>query len=374
MTDILLLSGHDYRSPRRVNVHFIAEAAARAGARVSFFSVGFSVLSRIKGDPRKDLASRANRWEQVDGVDCYLWKTALHPVNLKLPMGDGLLASAYRAYADLPCPALDEAARRADTILVESGMGPLFLRRLRALAPQARFVYIASDLLSTIRVHPVVQAELDAGLDGFDLIQVPARAMIPAFAAARDRVGFIPHAIDAEMLAADMPNPYGPGRHVVSVGSMLFDPSFFEHAAAAFPDVTFHVIGARGPHDLPGNVIQYPETPFEQTLPYIRHADAGVAPYRHGPSASYLADSSMKLGQYGHLGIPAICPHFAVGDYPGRFGYEPGDADSIASAVGRALAPDQPVIRLPHRTWHDVAREILLSIEPAPPQHQRAVA
>ncbi len=363
MTEILILSTHDYRSPRRVNVHFIAEAAAKVADRVSFFSMGFSVLSLVKNDPRKSLLHRANRWEQEGGVDCYLWKTPLHPINLKGAVTSRMVAHFYRDYARWDCPELDERARTASVIMMESGLSPIFIKRLRALAPNARFIYIASDLLSTIRVHPYVQTELDAELDIFDLIQVPARAMIPAFAKAGDRVAFIPHAIDCALFEREMRNPYAAGQHIVSVGSMLFDPSFFQLAAPAFPDVTFHVIGAKKQYEFASNVRQYPETPFDETLPYLKYANAGVAPYRHGASSHYLADSSMKLGQYGYLGVPAICPHFAVGDYPGRFGYEPGDRNSVVSAVARALAPGQPPIALPSRDWNDVTREILISAQ-----------
>jgi 2-beta-glucuronyltransferase len=363
MTEILILSTHDYRSPRRVNVHFIAEAASRIADRVSFFSIGFSYVSLLKDDPRKTLRHRANQWEKQGEVDCYLWKTPVHPFNLKGALASKMAACFYREYAQWHCPALDERARSASVIMLESGLSPIFITRLRALAPEARFIYIASDLLSTIRVHPFVQTELDASLDAFDLIQVPARAMIPAFAAAGDRVAFIPHAIDGDLFLQERRNPYRPGQHIISVGSMLFDPTFFQMAAPAFPDVTFHVIGAKGHYDLPENVRQYPETPFEETLPYLKHADAGAAPYRNGAHSHYLADSSMKLGQYGHIGLPAICPHFAVGDYAGRFGYEPGDRNSIITAVARALAPGQARIELPSRDWTDVTREILISAQ-----------
>ena len=67
----------------------------------------------------------------------------------------------------------------------------------------------------------------------------------------------------------------------------------------------------------------------------------------------------MKLQQYGYLGLPAICPHFAVGDYPGRFGYVPGDEQSIIAAVANALDPGQGRIHLPCRDWNDVTQELL---------------
>jgi 2-beta-glucuronyltransferase len=35
--------------------------------------------------------------------------------------------------------------------------------------------------------------------------------------------------------------------------------------------------------------------------------------------------------------LPAICPHAIVGRYASRFGYTPGDAESIVAAIRGAL-------------------------------------
>ncbi|MDE1173259.1 MAG: hypothetical protein PW790_06235 [Parvibaculaceae bacterium] len=366
--NILFISGHDFRSPRKANVHFIAQAATEQFKRVSFFSIGFSSLSRYKGDPRISLAGKANRWENVGGVDCYLWKTPVHPFNLGGRRLSGPVGLLYRAYAALPCAELDERCADADVIVLESGLAPIFIPRLRRLAPSAKFAYIASDLLSTIGVHPVVSKALTAGLHEFGVIRVPARAMLPAFSAAGEKAVYIPQGIDKSIAAKPMSNPYGPGRHIVSVGSMLFDPTFFEIAAKAFPDISFHLIGAKGPYKLPANVSQYPEMPFEKTLPYIKFADAGVAPYKAHPDADYLSDSSLKLVQYGYLGLPAICPYFAAGDYPGRFGYTPGDSVSITSAIDKALLAKGNFTPSPALSWTEVAGVMFsrLSAESSP--------
>src|SRR6185369_7447608 len=130
MTEILILSTHDYRSHRRVNVHFIAEAASTVADRVSFFSMGVSVLSLVKNDPRKSLLHRANKWEREGAVDCFLWKTPLHPINLKGSVTSKMVAHFYRDYARWNCPELDERARSASVIMMESGLSPIFIKRL----------------------------------------------------------------------------------------------------------------------------------------------------------------------------------------------------------------------------------------------------
>jgi len=62
MDRILIISGHDFRSPRKANIHFIAQELAKI-ASVRFLSVGFSNLSFIKGDPRLELAGQAKLFD-----------------------------------------------------------------------------------------------------------------------------------------------------------------------------------------------------------------------------------------------------------------------------------------------------------------------
>jgi 2-beta-glucuronyltransferase len=85
------------------------------------------------------------------------------------------------------------------------------------------------------------------------------------------------------------------------------------------------------------NVVVYGEMPHAQTLRYIKHATFGIAPYASAQLPAYLADSSLKLLQYDFFALPAICPHAIVGRYASRFGYTPGDAESIVTAIDAAL-------------------------------------
>ena len=141
---------------------------------------------------------------------------------------------------------------------------------------------------------------------------------------------------------------------------MLFDPGFFEIAASAFPEITFHVIG--GGHHAAAlaapNIVLYGEMPYLKTIPYLRHADFGIAPYNGVKAASFLADTSMKLTQCGFLGVPAVCPRIVAGAHPGRFGYDPGNRQSIVLAIKNALGfghfPSVPVL-----SWAEVTERIL---------------
>ena len=84
------------------------------------------------------------------------------------------------------------------------------------------------------------------------------------------------------------------------------------------------------------NAVVRQEMPFADTIPYVKHASIGIAPYANEGAPGHLSDTSLKLAQYEFVGLNAVCPFFACGEKPGRFGYDPGDASSIFKALTEA--------------------------------------
>lgn len=333
----LVLSAHDYRTPRRANIHFIADELARRG-KTRFFSLRYSLLSRVKGDARLPLDDTANRVVEHNGVECYLWRTAVHPFNTRRSWLRPVEDAMFRWYASHPPRALVDWIRDSDVIVFESGYAIAFIELAKRLNPNARLVYRASDGLSTINVASWIERTFDRVAPAMDVIALVSPAMA-AEISSRDNVFHVGHGVDHDLDSLGDPSPYGEGTHAVSVGSMLFDPGFFVVAGRAFPEVTFHVIGSgMGRHpDYGDNIVVYGEMKHAETIRYIKHARFGIAPYASEQVPDYLADSSMKLLQYDFFGLPAVCPHRVVGGYRARFGYTPGDADSVVAAIGKAL-------------------------------------
>ena len=226
---------------------------------------------------------------------------------------------------------------------------------LRRLAPQATIVYLASDSLETINQAAPIQAALRNFAGLIDRAAVPSpllRSEIPETVPCH----YVPHGIEKAAFAAAGAFPYRVGSlNAVSVGSMLFDPEFFCIAAPLFPDLTFHIVGSGYAGPMPSNVTRHAEMPFAETLAFIKHADLAIAPYRSGV-APYLAHTSMKLMQYGYLGIPAVCPEL-VAKADGRFGYRPDDASSIRAAIAQALKA--PRVRQEALDWAEVTARLL---------------
>jgi 2-beta-glucuronyltransferase len=351
---VMIVSRHDYRTGRRASIHFLAQAIAEQGHEVRFVSVGFSWMSRLRRDRRCVIADRANCWEVHDGVHAFLWKTPWHAFDI--PLFGAHTGWLYDLWAQSPGAAFDEAAAGSDTIIVESGIAPVFIQRLRDQAPTAKLIYRAADLLDTAGVHPRIQHILERDAAEIDLVVVVARDMLPHFEQFPGRKLLVMHGVDRAQLEAKTENPYATPRNIVTVGSMLFDATVVRAAASALPQWTFHLIGTpQGP--FAANVRQYGEMPFSDTLRYLHHADVGLAPYRRGPGAEYLVDSSLKLLQFSAMGLPAACPGFAASDRPLRFGYDPDQPDTAAAALLAAAQAPRTSVSIPD--WADVAHRLM---------------
>jgi 2-beta-glucuronyltransferase len=354
----LFVSGHDYRSRRKANVHFIAESLKRHG-KVNFYSIGFSFLSRIKRDPRADLWRQANRISEFEGVRCYLERNLIHPFNvgrnwLKLPE-----KAWFSSYRMRPRTVLFDWARSSGTILLESGISVLLAERIAAANPSAKIIYLVSDDLETIGCSQYLRECLSRSGRSFSYAVLSSKLLAAAMPAEM-RMTEVPHGLDQNLFSTEQPSPYSLGLNAVSVGSMLFDASFFEIACRRFPKVNFYIIGG-GQESLrvkAENAIVLPEMAFSKTIPYITHASFGIAPYTEAGAPYYLADTSMKLMQYQAAGLNAVCPSFAAGGRDGRFGYQPNDEESIAHAIQLALGKPsaKPVQFL---SWNEVADLIL---------------
>lgn len=359
--DVLILSSyHDYRTSKRASIHAVADGLVRLGYRVNFISTRYSFLSRMTGDSRNFLWSRANEPEHLNGVECYLWRTILHPFASRRDLVSAAMSALFPLYARLPNRYFDWAIRRASYIIIESSVAAIYLERIRRLNRNAKVIYYATDRLDTIGAHPFVKGALSRFGSTIDHCALRSPRMAPDFEWARGRLfraEFGIHPPDFQQIG---PSPFTDRLNAVSVGSMLFDASFFTAVAPLFPNVQFHIIGCGTQFDPPSeNVTIYPEMEFQATLPYVKHATFGIAPYRPAPGSDYLAESSLKLAQYEYLGLPAVCPDFAAGTNTNRFGYVTGDIDSMERAVQRALDHVGSVTPRRFLTWDEVAERVL---------------
>jgi len=359
----VLFSGHYYASKRRANFHFLADALIRQGWAVTFVTVQISPIARLRNDPRFEypVLEEANRPVTVrPNLTSYVWYTPWHVFHLRSRFLDRLSRPLVNLWTRLPMPELEPLIAAADMIMVESTGALLLVERLKRLNPRARLVYRVSDDVRNLGQHAAILEAEDRYAPQFDLISAPSRYSARRFGHL-DTVRLHPHGIDPDIFDRPHPNPYGTGFNLVSIGHSFYDPELVAAGAEMFPDWTFHVIG-RVPRTGPaGNIRWYGELPFAETVPYIVHADIGLAPYLYREGAETLADSSLKLMQYSWCRLPSVAPDFCTRpDRPHVIGYVPGDRKSIRAALKAAAEYDRGGIsRAGIRSWDDLARLIV---------------
>ena len=340
MTRVLIITGQHFATqPRRVDLHFTAEALNRRGIPVDFLSVRLSRVSRLVNDERWKFAKTRvlNRWTTVHELqDEFIWHALMHPLNFGRSLLDRIAAPFYRLHGKFIPRAVKKRLSVYSDIMIESGIGLLLLPQIRRRAPQARIIYHAADRLETIRVHPLAQHILRTRYNDLDFARLVAdsiRSDIPAGLP----IMVLPHGLAKDVFDRVAESPYRTGRNAVSVGDMLFDAHAVETMARAFPDWTFHLFGCLGRLDQAlQNVTIHGERPFAEIVPYIRFADIGLAPYLDRRDADYISQSSMKMIQYTYARLPIVAPTFAAAGRGHVLGYDPSDDDSIRTAFERA--------------------------------------
>jgi len=363
----IIVTLHYLKSKRRAGMHWIADALWREGWEVVFVTGALSWLSRLRRDFRFAYPVRreAGRLIEVDdGLFSYVWYTRWHPANLRLSVLNRLASPVFKRYGDLPLSGLEDKVAQSDLVIFESSPALLLFERFKRLSPKARYVYRVADDLHVLKNHPTVLEAEQIFAPKFDLVSVPTRSMLKRFEGI-DRAVVQPHGINRALFDTKTPNPYDGRwkRNAVFVGKsrsrVEIDESFFEHASRAYPDWGFHLLGEIT--SVPGgdNVIRYGEITFAETVPYLQHADIALQPRRYVRGAETVSDS-LKMIQYTYCELPIVGPRFLAPLRSNVVPYDPGDAESIASALRAAAEFDRGSIDTAGiGSWTDLVRQFV---------------
>ncbi len=350
------------KETRKVSTHFIAEQWARSGHEVHVVTVGLSQLTRLK-DPDLYQALAAEQKNCFRCLEDRLSVTAympfLHPVSTRNSIVNSLMGPAFHLYGSHIPAYLKKPLQEADAVYFEPGTCLSLFRAARALNSKAAFVYIKRDWLTTIGAGPYLQELEQKILSNFDLIVSPS-SVIAEETGKQCRTEVLPQGIDKTVLDGDAPSPYAAGtKNAVAVGNMLFDENAVRSIAQADRDLTVHVFGARFEQPLLPNVIDYGEQPFEQIVPYLRHADFGIAPYDMRPEDAYLAETSLKLLQYAYCRLPVLLPGLIPDQRGNLIGYKIGSETDWPGKVQQALSmPKSERFQDGILSWNDVASQL----------------
>ena len=337
---VVLISGHYLGSKRRAGFHHLATAYRQLGWDVTFVTAAISTLSRLRGDYRFAYPVRreANRLVPVqERLTSYVLMTRTHPGNLGLGVANRVARPLFARYARVPFGPLEQRLREADLVVFEGTAALLLVERIRGLAPRARLVYRASDDLRKLGVHPLIVEAEERAIGLFDLVSAPTEEIANVLKPYGPVEVHAP-AIDKEALDRSTSSPYASEPVAVFAGvSPLFDYASLTSAAELAPHVGFHVIGPpRRPS--PPNVSFHPELPFDELVPYLRHATFGLLFF---PAGYASLGQGNKVAQYSYCRLPIVAPSDLRADRPNVVVFERGDAESLRRALEEAE-------RMPH--------------------------
>jgi len=363
MKRAVLLTGHYWNSRRKAGFHGIADSLVRKGWEVLFFTVPISRLSIIRRDYRMEYPVRREAGKVIsfgDSIKSYIWFTLWHPVNLRAGLLNRMSYKFFKRYGELPLGDSEEYFRKADLFIFESSPGLLLYDRLNKLNSTARKVYRVSDDLRLLRNHPVVLDTEEHLAPKFDLVSVPSDYIFQRFDGLKNlRLQY--HGIRKDLYSKDVPSPYkNIGKvNIVFVGQDRFDYDFIERASAMSSDWHFHIIGPIRKLPSRSNIFSYGEIPFEETIPYVIHADIGLHTLVYSFGAESFTDS-LKVIQYSYCRLPIMAPEFLKSSRKHAFYYKPGDANSIRTAITNAIDYDHSQITTDDiLSWDDLTQKLV---------------
>ena len=371
---LLFISPHAFlQSSRKTSVHFVSQALADRGHRVSTISVGYSMLTHWKNPAifRALASEQRNRFVERSGCyrsACYM--PLLHPFSSNSATLNRLTSLFFRFYGNVLPQLLKDELQSADIVLFEGGTSICFFDAIRRNNKNTRIVYFRRDDLQSIgasRFLRDVERRIAPLCDGVCVPSPDMSEQLPDDA----KVTYLPQGVDKRIFDACDTSPYPMNtRNAVVVGDMLFDKAAVTAMAKAAPHVRFHLFGARISGTFPGNVTVYGERSFAETVPFIKFADFGIAPYKLTSRERYIAHSSLKLLQYSYCLLPIVVPEPLSVKRDNFVVYSQENETDWRGVIERALALHRvPAWREGILTWAEVSEQMesyLFSLDTAP--------
>lgn len=254
-----------------------------------------------------------------------------------------------------------------DYIVFESGQSILHFQTLKKRYPKAKFIYRVSDDVRLIAKNPAITQQEELILPLFDKVSVTSdfqyRSYVSYYSAENLVLNY--HGVNTQLLDNKTASPYSTDSiHIAFIGTTMFDYSFLKVAHLSFPNCQFHIVGPIVPEVIGDNITYYGEVPFEDTIPYIQHADVCLSNRSYSTGAEMLTDTN-KILQYTYAAKPIIAPHFIKTQRENTFCYTPDNKESIIHSIHKAIAfskqpfPEHLIREI--QSWDQVARDLVSS-------------
>lgn len=347
MKKAVLISFQLWNSKRKAGFHHIASSFLHSGYEVLFITGSASRLSYIKGDYRTPLIKSSPKNKLTDmgnGLKTFIGFTNIHPVNMRNKFLNSVISPLFLGYSNAlnKHKELNEFVKSSDIIMFESFPGLMWFEHFKKVNHSAKFVYRVSDDIEFQNQHPLILKTEKEIAGKFDLISVPSEYIYNKFSHLKN-VRLHLHGIDKDKFDVETGNPYKGEKNFVFTGNSYFDYDFLEIASVKFPEINFHLIGSIEKKFDAENIMYHGELIFEETIPYIKFADAGLHNLTYSKGSESFSDS-LKVIQYTYCRLPVIVPEFIKSSRNNFIYYKPRENKSIIEAVQSAITFNKDIV------------------------------
>jgi len=349
-------------SKRKAGFHWIALSLSKK-YEVTFITAPIRYSTLISKDHRTSYFkfSEINKPIKVGTITSYVYMTLANPISSKHKFIAPFFNLFVIFYGSITPKNLKNIFSNADVIIFESNDALLLFDKISRINPVAKKIYRVSDDLKTINASKVVQNYEAKISSKFDLISVPSEYIYHKFDHL-PQTKLLNHGIHKKLFSKiyRIPKEYVQFEiNILFVGTSHFDHNFLSVASSLFPNWGFHIIGPIEKINKEKNIRYYGELPFNETIPYIQHADIGLQTRKSDIGLASLSDS-LKVLQYTYCRLPIIAPKEVNSSRINFFYYIPGDRDSIQIALTEAINFDRTKIDVSKiNSWDEVAELII---------------
>jgi len=283
------------------------------GWHVTYITVGYSWLSRLKKDKRLTALGykpKQGKTQISPTLTAIYGISPWQPVNWSNEILNTATEPLNRLYSGYWARKIRAPLADANVVICESGAPVMLAPLIERFAPNAARIYRVSDDIRLLNA-PKALLRAEAAHHHFHRISTGSPLIARRFAD-HPNVTIDPMGVPFHEVQAQRSDPYqrrGGEKVAVCAGSTLLDIDSIVRTAHARPNWQIHVIGRlkSTPADLP-NVQWHGEQPFAKTLAYIQHADIGLAPFQDVPGVEYQITNSNRILLYRYYGLPILVP------------------------------------------------------------------
>jgi 2-beta-glucuronyltransferase len=363
MQRAVLITSHFWNSKRKAGFHHIADSLLKKDYEVLFLTGDVSYLRFIRKDYKNSLMEKSKYntlLKESKNFSQFIKFTYLHPVNYKNELLNKLALPVIKNYSDKLKGEneINDFIKEADVIIFESFNGLFWFEHFKELNSKAKYIYRVSDDIRQLKKHFHLIAHEENISSKFDLVSVPSEYIYKLFK--NNNVKLHHHGIRKDLFDKDYSSPYSGEDefNYVFTGNAYLDEDFLKLASNNFPEDRFHIIGPFKKKSS-DKIKYYGEIEFENTIPFIKYANAGLHTLEHDERAAAFTDS-LKVIQYTYCRLPVIVPDFIKSKRENFIYYEPGNKSKIKEALEKAKRFDRSSIDVSEiDSWDEVTDKLL---------------